>query len=221
MITHHIQKNIITFLTEHESARYSEIKPDSIEGNVFTYHLQFLTSQKLITKHDSGAYSLTAKGKLYAINNSLKHDESLQQAHAIILVCARKEGKWLLRKRLVHPEFNKIGFIHGEPRPGEAILEAGQRILQKRTSLSGTFTIRGAGYICLIENSDLVSYTSFTLLEASALTGELISRDAHGENSWVYQPDFKSQDMIPSMADLAFEVQKPGMFFLDKTYAIS
>jgi DNA-binding HxlR family transcriptional regulator len=56
MIDHHIQKQIIADLVECETARFADLKPANLDSNMFTYHLQSLIKQKLITKNDAGKY---------------------------------------------------------------------------------------------------------------------------------------------------------------------
>jgi hypothetical protein len=219
MVDHHIQKRIISDLIICESARYAELKPSYIEGNVFTYHLQSLIRQKLIAKNNDGSYSLTNDGKLYGINSSLKAKELLEQAHPIILISVRDGSQWLLRKRLVQPMFGKVGFIHGEPKAGETIQQAGSRILNYRCGLQGQLQVKGSGFVYLQTDELPIAYSNFTLLEATNLEGNLIETDAHGENGWYENPDFSADDMIPSMQDLSEAIIAPGLFFLDKVYA--
>lgn len=220
MIEHHLQKKIIADLVECETARYADLKPENIDGNTFTYHLRALTEQKFIIKNTNGKYELTNKGKLYGINSSLPKKDILRQAHSIILLSIRDGDKWLLRKRLVQPMYGKIGFIHGEPAAGKTIFEAAAETLHRRTELSGNFTIKGSGYVCLHENNELLAYSHFTLLEVTNLQGELKTKDSHGENMWLENPDFSNADMIPSMKDVAQHIEKPGVFFADLSYQI-
>lgn len=218
MLTHHLQKQIIAKLVECETARYADLKPKQIEGNVFTYHLQALLRDKYVEKTDGGVYQLTNKGKLYGINNALGKEAALQQAHSIILLAIRDGNRWLLRRRLVQPMYGKIGFIHGEPVASKAVLETAAGVLQRRTGLSGDYAVRGSGYICLKHDGELLSYVHFTMLEVSNLTGDLVPKDSHGENLWLTQPDFSHQDMLISMKDLVQRLEKPGLFFADLTY---
>lgn len=220
MIEHHLQKQIIATLVEAETARYADLKPKNVDGNTFTYHLHSLQKQKFVIKNEDGLYELTNKGKLYGINSSLKKAELFEQAHSIILLSIRDGDRWLLRKRLVQPLYDKIGFIHGEPIAGETILEAAARTLSRRTNLEGTFTVKGSGYICMKHNEELVAYSHFTLLEVSELKGDLKEADSHGENLWLDKPDFSSSGMIPSMPELVAELAKPGIFFVDLAYTI-
>lgn len=220
MIEHHIQKQIITDLVECEFARYADLKPSNIEGNVFTYHLKNLITQKYIMKNDDGAYCLTNKGKLYGINSSIKSKDLLEQAHSIILLYIRNKDRWLLRKRLVQPMHGKIGFIHGEPISEETIEETGKRILLTRTGLEGDMTVKGSGYIMIQDDISMIAYSNFTLLEVNNLKGEMIKLDSHGENMWLENPDFNSSEMIPSMPDLVSAINSTGLFFMDKKYTV-
>ena len=220
MVEHHIQKKIIQNLVEHESVRYSQLKPADMDGNVFTYHLHLLIKMGLIEKLEDGTYRLTSKGKLYGVTNSLSKNETLEQAHAIILLSIRSGDKWLLRKRLVQPMFDMFGFVHGEPKAGESIEQSAARILHDRTGLAGKYKVKGFGYITLTSQTEKVSYTNFTLVEVTEAKGKLAAQDAHGQNIWIDTPDFTAKDMIPSMPDLVAKIVKPGLFFLDVTYQV-
>lgn len=221
MVEHHIQKHIIAVLVEHDGARYAELRPKDVDGNIFTYHLRALIAAKLIAKREDGKYVLTTQGKLFGINSSLTKDVSLRKAHSIILLSiSDANGRWLLRRRHVQPMCGSIGFIHGEPTAGEPVAIAAANILARRTTLQGAFVVKGSGYVCLTHATELVAYSAFTLIEVTNLEGTLREADSHGENLWLSTPDFSSPAMIPSMADLVHLITRPGLFFLDKSYEI-
>lgn len=219
MLDHHLQKKILAQLVEAKTARYADLKPKDIEGNVFTYHLQMLTKQQLIHKNEEGHYELTSKGKLMGINATAASRELLSQAHAILLLCVRdKQGRWLLRRRLVEPMHGKIGFIHGEPHAYATINEAAEAILERRTGLIATFEVAGSGYVRLFDETELVAFSQFTLLTTNNATGTLKERDSHGENSWHEMPDFSGDDMIPSMPAIVEALSAEQPFLLDLRY---
>ncbi|MDB5181629.1 MAG: hypothetical protein JWP13_392, partial [Candidatus Saccharibacteria bacterium] len=129
----------------------------------------------------------------------------------------------LLRKRLVHPMYGKIGFLHGEPIAAEPLETTAAQILKRRTGLTGEFHVAGSGLARIFLDNKLESFTSFTLLTATiADNGLENSTDETGENFWTESdsPDFTQPDMLPSMADLADLSAKhtTGHFFSDKTY---
>ena len=220
MLEHHIQKDILLKLIKSPSARYSELKPKTVDGNIFTYHLHQLIKNKYIEKCEDGTYQLTANGKAIGINSELSHKELLEQAHAILLIAVRKDNAWLMRKRLAHPAYGMTGFVHTEPVLGEKIADTASRVLLERTGITATCTPKGSGYIRMLRDGELESFTQFTLLTAAEPTGTLIQTKPTGENVWVEDPDFSDISMVPSMQDLIQRLESPEFFFAELEYHI-
>lgn len=220
MLEHHIQKDILQKLVKSETARYTDLKPKTIDGNIFTYHLQQLIKHKYVEKCEDGAYKLTSSGKALGINSDLNHKELLEQAHAILLIAIRQNGNWLLRKRLAQPAYGMIGFVHAEPLLTEKISDTASRILTERTGLTATCTPKGSGYIRILRDGELESFTQFTLLEASDISGDMVQTKPTGENIWLEHPDFSASSMLPSMHDLVTRLDEPGFFFAELEYHI-
>jgi len=219
MLEHHIQKDILKQLVHAPEARFADLKPDSVEGNVFTYHLQQLIKAGLVEKTDDGRYHLTAAGKQEGIASELTKSEARRQAHAIFLVHVRDtEGRWLLRKRMVHPSYGKVGFIHGEPKAGEPVIETASKRLQQKAGLHAELRIAGSGYITINHGDELESYVAFTLLTGIVSARELIESDSTGENFWATDPDFSSDEFVPSMHDLVAQPASEQPFFAELTY---
>lgn len=219
MLEHHLQKQILAQLVICESARFAELKPANVDGNIFTYHLRQLIKQKYVEKCDDGSYCLTSSGKALGINSQLSPQAFLEQAHSILLLVVRDGSKWLIRKRLAQPEYGKLGFIHGEPVLGELIATTASRVFKTKAGLEATFSPRGSGYIRIFKDNLMESFTHFTLLEAGAVSGSLIAKSGNGENTWVTEPDFAAPDMIPSMADIVNALeQNHGHIFLELSY---
>lgn len=221
MLEHHLQREILYTLVTNPTVRYSKLKPEGIDSNIFTYHLQQLIKQKLVIKAEDGSYSLTALGKAAGINSNQTMEDMLLQAHSILLMAARNDkGAYLLRKRLAHPVYGKSGFVHGEPVASEKIEDTATRIFNEKTGMDVKFEPRGSGYIRIFRDGDIESFTHFTLLFADGVSGEPIQTSTTGENSWVTSPDFNSSEMIPSMPDLITSLEKPDLFFCDHSYQL-
>lgn len=223
MVEHHIQRDILYKLVTSPSARFAELKPKEVDGNIFTYHLRQLIKNKYVEKHDDGSYRLTSLGKNVGINIQLKAKELLEQAHSIFLIIIRNDqGEWLLRKRLAHPMYGKFGFVHGEPEARKTIAEAANDALKQRTGLTARFNTVGHGYITFMLDNEVESFTHCTFLETEELTGELISATGNGENHWLKNPDFSGPDMIPSMPDIIAAMNKQDdCFYVELTYQLS
>jgi hypothetical protein len=213
---HHIQKKIILTLTRKENARFAELRPKEIDGNIFTYHLKQLIADKLVQKTEDGNYKLTQKGKLSGINIQLSSKDELEQAHSVLFLAVQNSsGKWLLRKRLVHPAFGRIGFLHCEPTANENILTTAKRMLKERANLDGTFIVKGSGYIKLFRDGELESFTQFTMLYAKNATGKISSPGDSGQNFW-YNGNFNEdeQEFFTNMPELMKSLQNSkGLFF--------
>jgi hypothetical protein len=213
MLEHHLQKEILSSLVIRDSARFAELKPKEIDGNIFTYHLHQLIKQKYVVKTEDGRYQLTSTGKRLGITSQLNAQELLEEAHPVLFLVVRDGNRWLVRRRLAHPTYGMFGFVHGEPLLRQDVCRTAAEVLRDRTGLEATFKPRGSGYIRIFKDTEQESFTQFTLLEAHDISGELIPKMRNGENVWVEDPDFTAPEMLPSMADLAAKLAEPGEFF--------
>jgi len=218
---HHLQKNILLKLAHLETARFADLKPKDLDSNIFTYHLKQLIASKLVEKLDGGDYCITQKGKLAVINVRLDAKSELEQAHPVLYLTAQNDkGEWLLRKRLVHPAYGKIGFLHIEPSATEDIFATARRMFKERTNLDADFRVRGSGFLTILRNDELESYTQFTLLQADATKGNLGSPGESGQNIW-YGGDFREPEMFPNMPQIMEALSaSDGIFFLNLTNSL-
>lgn len=205
-------------LVKSQSARFADLRPKNTDSNLATYHLQQLTKQKLVKKHDDGHYYLTSQGKIIGATVTLTHDDVLCQAHSVLfLALQNSDGLWLLRKRLVHPMYGMSGFVHGEPTAKEPIAITAHKILEQKTGLTAKFTPKGSGYITLMDGDNHQSFINFTMLIGTNVEGNLRKHVGNGENYW-YEGDFSEPDMLPSMLPLIAGIKRKGHFYIELTY---
>jgi ribosomal protein S19E (S16A) len=79
MLDHHLQKQILKDLVIRDGARFAELKPAHVDGNIFTYHLQQLVKMHYVEKTDEGRYQLTASGKRLGISSDLSAQQMLER----------------------------------------------------------------------------------------------------------------------------------------------
>lgn len=94
---HWIERHLLKQLSFSDSRRYTELKPDGVEGNLFQYHARLLEKRGLISRTEDG-YALTSAGKIFVADLSqtkLMHPRKLPRA-VVMIVCINAEGQHLL-----------------------------------------------------------------------------------------------------------------------------
>lgn len=211
---HHIQRTILDSLAAHESARYSELKPQNLDGNIFTYHLKQLIADKYVTKNEDGTYTLLAKGKDYVVH---RFENPQVQAHSIFLIAIRKGDEWLMRERLVQPLLGMSGFIHGEPVANENIIVTANKRLLDKTGLSIPLNIFSGGLIKMSANNTVESFSHAIILTGETSDDFTITDDATGRQFWQSTDDLSDSSILPSCVDLVSRINAndKSMFVLE------
>ena len=214
---HHIQRSILDILSTAQSSRYSDVKPDDIDGNIFTYHLRQLISQQLITKNEDGSYALTEKGKNYIVH---RYENPLLQAHSIFLIVIKKDNKWLLRERLVQPLLGMSGFIHGEPLANKPLLQTAAHRLQEKTGLNVPLAIHSSGLIRIMRGEVCESFSHAIIIFGETNEDASIDTDNTGRQLWVTEDELSSTTILPSCSDLIERIKKDNRSTFDLTYSL-
>lgn len=137
VIEHHIQRDILERLTHAAGLRFSELKPQGMESNIFMYHLKQLMALGYVHKADGG-YSLATKGLSYIDSLSTENHKPRPQPKLIaILALTDGNGKWLLAKRKVQPYINTYMFPSGKQHRGEDSAAHAIRELNEKTGWNG------------------------------------------------------------------------------------
>jgi len=137
---HKHQLSILQKLMYANGLTYSKIKPKSMEGSLFTFHLEQLIKAGFVKKQNS-KYLLTKTGKELAGRMDLGDTIIQTQAKvSVIMACKKKtkgEEKFLLYTRHKSPFYNYQGFPTGKVKRGEDIINAAKRELGEETGLTG------------------------------------------------------------------------------------
>lgn len=222
MLKHHIQKTIVKNLGFQEKMRFTDLKPSDLENKLFDYHLKITISDGLVMKDKDGLYSLTADGRRIGSDINQKQLGDLDKADStlFLLIRRKEDGAWLIYKRLTHPLFNRIGFMHTHPDSRESSLETASRVCFEKSGVKASFKHLGAGYFRIFEDSELESFTNFTLLVCEDAEGIIDSGDEMAEYFWELNPDFSDDTMLPNMPTLFDLYEKGDTFFIEKSFKI-
>lgn len=218
MLEHHIQRSIVYRLALTPSLTFSELKPDTLENKLFTYHLKKTVSAGLVEKNSDGRYALTAEGRVLGVHVLENTEAIIDRAYSVLFLVIRRksDGAWLLYKRGSHPLYGRVGFMHVTPNATESSLQTASVVCKQRTGLDVAFRALGSGFFRVYEGEKLESFTNFTLLVCEDAQGELQGDDELAEYFWEASPDFTADDMLPNMPVLAELYAQGEPFFVEK-----
>lgn len=217
---HHIQKGIIDVLAGIDPAKYSDLKPTSMDGNQFTYHLKQLLVEKFVQKNEDSTYSLTQKGRSYLVTRFENPDE---MAHTIFLVVIRHSNKLLLRERKIQPLLGYVGFVHGEPVAGQSLGDAVYERIHAKTGISlDAYTVHGGGLIRMIKDGQTQSFSHAIIVECSFDSEDIpILEDQTGKNYWLHEDELSSLNkLIPSTNAILDYAANSNQRWFDLSYEI-
>jgi ADP-ribose pyrophosphatase YjhB (NUDIX family) len=124
---HPIQLEILLRLREQSPQTYSQLRPGTVEGNVFVYHIKALIKHGFIVQ-TIPTYQLTVLGKQFVERMSKATKRiTLQPKIATLLVLQNMEGAYAVVTQSHEPHRQKLCFPHGKLHLGESITEAATR----------------------------------------------------------------------------------------------
>ncbi|HKX73057.1 MAG TPA: hypothetical protein VJM32_03525 [Candidatus Saccharimonadales bacterium] len=175
---HWIQKHILQQLSTQASGRYIELKPDSIDGNLFMYHIQQLQRSGYVSK-EGHTYQLSEKGKIFASRMSLRQGSPLVQPKIVVmLICQNAKGQYLLFRWRRQPYLGLVSFPFSKQHFGRTLEVTLQEALMYKTQLSGGFAyIGGISLRILNDKGETAEHTLAHLYKVTDAQGTLGAYD--------------------------------------------
>ncbi|MDO8507755.1 MAG: hypothetical protein Q7S53_04295 [bacterium] len=208
---HWIQKHILRQLATSDTLRYTDLRPDNVEGNLFMYHLNQLIADGFITKNDKN-YHLSLSGKKYVSSMSLESGSvRLQPKIVVMFIAKNKDGKYLLFKWKRQPYQNLISFPFGKIHYGKPVLDLAHKELMWKSGLTGDLKYLGDVYVQTNENDEVVDHYLAHIFQVANIKGEIQSNGLQGKPFWGKIEDFQKDDLAPGFEDLVniIENQNP------------
>jgi ADP-ribose pyrophosphatase YjhB (NUDIX family) len=169
-ITHHIARSIIAYLMTHEYARFSDMRPEKVDTNLFSYHLKLLVKAGYVTKTDNG-YTLSDNGLIYVDRVSIEKMKLRTQPKIITMLLIQDGyGKVLLQKRTKQPYINTWTLPYGKLHIDDvSVLDAARREAQEKLQFD-PHKLRHAGDCYIVVGKHVA-------LDEGARAGSLIDGD--------------------------------------------
>lgn len=200
-----IQQHILVELTRHPSRRYSEMRPEGVEGNLFLYHLDGLIKDGLVEKNEK-KYTLTPKGLELASTLSLGTGKTRKQPQVLTAIaCKNDQDEYLFSRWHRQPNTGLVSFPHGmvhfgETLPGMAALE-----LAEKANLTADLSYLGMIELRVMSGQDVSSHMLvhiFVAANTQELSESSIKTDV-SEPFWSKLSKLKAEDFVPGFYELA------------------
>ncbi len=214
---HIIQRKIIDKLTYADKLRYSQIRPERTESNLFAYHLKQLIKDGYLNKIDK-YYQLAPKGKFYVDRLSLSSLKTRQQPKIVTLIdISNSKGQNLIYRRPHQPYIGMLGFPSGKIHLDEPIMEAAKREVREKLHIkSPELHHRGMVYLSILENDILISQ-----ILAHVFTGvSEVEFDTHDplnkQRFWGKYKDYQASEFIPGYEEIIGMINSSQVLFFDE-----
>ncbi len=211
MTMHWIQKHIMQELSTHVDRRYSELKPDGVDGNLFMYHMKQLQSGGYVDKQ-ANSYGLSTKGKQFASRMSLRQGkEQLQPKITVMIACRNNDGDCLLYRWNRQPYIGLVSLPFSKLRFGDSLAQTLADTLAYKGGLKGDFAY--AGDVYLMAKGDDGEVTDHTLVHVYRVTAtqpvEVATNDKIGTYFWGQLADIPAVEQVPGAKEI-FELVESG-----------
>lgn len=173
----------------HETRRFSELRADDVESNLFQYHLKHLINKKLVEKIDDG-YQLAPQGLYYADRFSPVYKGERPQPKIITIVALKdSKGRVLLQRKPRQPWLGDYLMPAGKIHTGETTQDAAKRELEEKTGIHlDTLEFRSQAHVQIFKGDEVVS-DYFGFIFAGAYDGTI-------EDGCWYSPDDEAGDRV-------------------------
>ena len=216
-IKHHIERAIVGYLQRHEYARFSDLRPRSVDTNLFTYHLKVLMKSEHVVKTEQG-YTLGPRGLLYVDRVSAENMKLRTQPKIItMLLIKNRDGRILLHKRRKQPYINTWTLPYGKIHIDDhSVLNAAIRESEEKLHHTPS-SLRHAGdcYIVVSQTSDdTTTITSRTLAHVVLFDADDI--EMTDQLQWATMAELASVKLAPAVKEIVTAATAQRDFFFEE-----
>jgi 8-oxo-dGTP pyrophosphatase MutT (NUDIX family) len=198
-------------LVTREYARYSEMRPEKVDSNLYAYHLNRLVRSGYVEKNNN-QYTLSAKGLRYVERASGSMNIRNQPKITTAILLNDSDGNILLTKRLKQPYINcyslPLGKIHSDK--DASILDSARRELHEKTGVKYK-NLNHIGDVYLKININKVLISDLLVHVFSAVCKKKIA--INNSSYWIAKKDLGNVNLIPGIKEIVKLADSGDNFF--------
>lgn len=200
---HWIERHILKVLAFSDSKRYKELKPDSVDGNLFQYHAKQLEKRGLIERNFTG-YKLTSVGKLFVADLSQTRSMNTRKLpRVVVMIIAKNEaGKYLLFRWKRQPYRGLVSFVFGRQLYGQPTIESAKEQLFFKTGYSAKLNYLGSADIINQPKDNIIDHMSVSIFEATILKKVTEPDGLTGEYFWGHPRQYKPTQVVIGFSEI-------------------
>lgn len=156
-----IEYHILSCLISSASVSLKDIRPESVEPNLFSYHLNKLVTDGLIIRTGRGAYTLSTAGEALVSNMGMDASNVNKNLKSVVMLYSRRGDQYLLYEWKRQPYLGKVTPIFDRFHRGDTLSDALDRATAdklNRTDIRPQFL--ASGIVRIYKENELVSHMS-------------------------------------------------------------
>jgi 8-oxo-dGTP pyrophosphatase MutT (NUDIX family) len=199
-IAHTIQKHIMAYLMDHETARFRDMRPPKTDTNLYSYHLKLLLKQGFVVKTDDG-YRLGMRGAVYVDRVSSATVKLRPQPKIItMLVIQNDEGQVLLFKKKRQPFIGLWTLPYGKVHNGDiSVRDAALREIDEKLNGLSVPNLKhiGDSYLHVTYEGSVALSTLVHIFY-----GTTVDTLRDGTHHWVEPLDIRDAESAPGIVEV-------------------
>jgi hypothetical protein len=195
---HWIQREILKKLATSESCRYSDLKPENVDGNLFMYHLKQLMADKYI-ENTNKEYRLTSVGKTYLGGLRLSQGGVAAIPRLFTVIYAKNtKGEVLLYRWSRQPYLGHVSLPFNRILREQTIAQTAAETLNYKSGLTGTLDYKGVAGVMVKDEEKISSHYIAHIFElADTVKEKAVTADGlTGEPFWGSIDDFNDSELV-------------------------
>lgn len=209
---HRIRKHILRTLTYTKWARYRDMKPEKVDGNLYSYHLKQLVKDGYVDHDEIKGYRLSPMGLRFVDHVSLESFEQRWQPKALtMIVSINDKGEVLMWPKYKQPFIGKWSLPSGKIHYEDESVEAAAAREIRYLSSAPPENLRHVGIVAFRVHvaGEVVTHTIAHIFTTVIRNWTITSK----RTKWVNPSTLEASELSPATIDIITAARDATPFF--------